>query len=52
VGRNKESMSSSMREAFEKKWLDVMLPATGFATYHEMRDSINRELRRPFKSSS
>ncbi|GAB4820629.1 hypothetical protein N2152v2_007675 [Parachlorella kessleri] len=51
VGKNKGELSPQMREAILQKWRDIMLPATGFESYGEMRASVNRELGRQFKSS-
>ena len=51
VGKNKGELTPRMREAILQKWQDIMLPATGFESYAEMRAGINRELGRPFKSS-
>lgn len=51
VGGNKGKLSPAMREAIEQKWREVMTPLTGFDSYQEMRKSINRELKRPFKSA-
>ncbi len=48
VGNNKD-LPPRLVDAFEKKWREVVLPQTGFATYQEMRQAINKELARPFK---
>jgi hypothetical protein len=51
LGSNRQELSPQMREAILQKWREVILPATGFETYEEMRASINQELGRPFKSA-
>jgi hypothetical protein len=47
-GRNKEQLTPELRQAIQEKWEEVMLPVTGYRTYEEMRQGINRELGRPF----
>lgn len=51
LGGNKQKLSARLREAILCKWREVVLPATGFENYDDMRRSINKELRRPFKST-
>ena len=47
VGKNREELTPEMRAAIQQKWTDVMLPATGYASYDDMRRGINAELGRP-----
>lgn len=49
-GGNREQLSPELRAAILQRWTDVMLPATGYASYGEMRRGINAELGRPFAS--
>jgi Sulfotransferase domain len=48
VGKGKEIVAPETVEAFQKKWDDVMLPATGYVGYDEFRKGINSELGRTF----
>lgn len=50
MGRNREVLSPESRATVLRKWAEVMLPATGYASYQDMRQGINRELGRPFAS--
>lgn len=45
----REELTPALREAILEKWREVMLPATGYASYEEMRRGINAELGRPGK---
>jgi len=47
TGRGRQ-MDPRLVEAFHRKWEEVVRPATGFSSYEEMRESINRELKRPW----
>lgn len=47
-GCNREALTLELRQAIQEKWEEVVLPATGYRTYEEMRLGINTELGRPF----
>lgn len=45
-GRGRRALSPPMQAAFQRKWEEVVLPATGYASYEELRAGVNRELGR------
>ena len=47
-GGRREELTPALMAAILDKWREVMLPATGYARYEEMRQGINAELGRPF----
>lgn len=47
-GGNKRDLSPELRSAILAKWNEVVEPATGYASYADMRRGINAELGRPF----
>jgi len=51
-GRTRDELSPELAADIQRKWEEVALPATGYASYAEMRAGINRELGRPFASES
>lgn len=51
LGANKQQLSPELHAAIEYRWREVLLPATGYASYEEMRRGVNRELGRPFCKS-
>lgn len=51
LGHNRQELSPEMQARIEAKWREIVLPATGHASYEGMRAAINRELGRPFKSA-
>lgn len=48
VGSNRQVLSTELKDAIQQKWEDVVLPVTGYMTYHDMREGINKELGRRF----
>jgi hypothetical protein len=48
IGKGKEVFAPETVEAFKRKWDEVMLPATGYASYEEFRAGVNKELGRKF----
>jgi hypothetical protein len=48
VGKGKDALMPEVVDAFKLKWNEVMLPATGYASYEEFRAGVNSELGRQF----
>jgi len=47
---SKAELSPEMAAAMQTKWEELVQPVCGVATFADMRQRINRELKRPFKS--
>lgn len=52
MGANSKELSAAARAAIQRRWEEVMLPATGCATYQQLRQQINAELGRPFSGGT
>eukprot|EP00873_Tetraselmis_striata_P010064 jgi/Tetstr1/430328/TSEL_020153.t1 len=48
TGTGEAQLSAEMVQAIQRKWAEVVAPVCGCGTYAEMRDEVNRELRRPW----
>ena len=47
-GQGKRSLGKSAIELIDKRWKETIEKELGFKNYAEMRESINKELARPF----
>eukprot|EP00210_Caulerpa_lentillifera_P006596 g6301.t1 len=43
IGQGKQKISPKQLEAMNKRWIEIVKPICGLASYEEMRDSINAE---------
>lgn len=48
IGGHRDALSSSMIEKLDKRWALDVEPVTGYQSYNDLRNSINKELGRPF----
>ncbi|GMH38807.1 hypothetical protein BSKO_06705 [Bryopsis sp. KO-2023] len=51
-GRAKVELSEALKEKFDLKWHTTIKPVTGYASYKELREGINKELGRKFSVQS
>lgn len=48
TGQGKVEISNEQLDAIDKRWIELVQPICSCASYQEMRNSINKELKRPW----